>query len=57
MTKTCLPTMSEYLTCGIPLIQHRHSFSQFQSEDLGGRDRSEDVGAERKIILEWILEK
>jgi hypothetical protein len=27
----------------------------FWSENLNGRDHSEDLGVDRKIILEWIL--
>jgi hypothetical protein len=29
----------------------------FQSENLKGRDHSEDLGLDWRIILEWILEK
>jgi hypothetical protein len=30
---------------------------KFWSENLRGRDYMEDLGTDRKIILEWILEK
>jgi hypothetical protein len=29
--------------------------TKFWSENLKGRDRSEDLGADGRIILEWIL--
>jgi hypothetical protein len=29
----------------------------FWSENLGGRDHPEDIGVDRKIIKEWILDK
>jgi len=31
--------------------------TKFLSENLKGRDHSEDVGLDGKIILEWMLEK
>jgi hypothetical protein len=31
--------------------------TKFLSENLNGRDDSEDLGVDRKIILEWILGK
>jgi hypothetical protein len=31
--------------------------TKFWSEDLKGRDHSEDLGVDGKIILEWISEK
>jgi hypothetical protein len=31
--------------------------TKFWSENLKGRDDSEDLGVDRRIILEWILEK
>jgi len=30
--------------------------TKFSSGNLNGRDHSEDVGLERRIMLEWILE-
>jgi hypothetical protein len=32
-------------------------YTKFLSENLKGRDRSEDLGVDEKIILEWILGK
>jgi hypothetical protein len=31
--------------------------TKFWSENVKGKDHSEDVGADRRIILKWILEK
>jgi len=30
---------------------------KISSENLKGRDHSEDLGVDRRIILEWMLEK
>jgi hypothetical protein len=30
---------------------------KLQSKNLKGRDQSEDIGLNRRIILKWILEK
>jgi len=31
--------------------------TKFLSENLKGRDHSEDLGVDRRIILDWILQK
>jgi len=33
------------------------AYTKFWSEDPKGRDHSEDVGVDGRIILEWILKK
>jgi hypothetical protein len=38
-------------------LWHAAKWNTFWSENLKGRDHSEDLGVGGKIILEWILEK
>jgi hypothetical protein len=38
------------------MVKMRNAY-KFWSENLKGRDHSEDLGVDREIILEWILEK
>jgi hypothetical protein len=35
----------------------KNAYKIFLSKNLKGRDASEDLGVDRKIILEWILGK
>jgi hypothetical protein len=35
----------------------REMHTKFRSENVNGRDHTEDLGVDGKVIIEWILEE